>query len=184
MTMNPSPRQPRAPLQPGDSPDTYLLALNDALRPIGKAGDIVMTASRMLGQYLGAQRVAYFEMRGRDYFIEHDYVDGVPSLAGRHPAASFGQNLLAPQKQFFGYGSGKVIGHDYLAEVEHPQELHSIPGRTLPAQPPDIAALDGVYRAMRGLAWWRIERGPELVNPSEPNEIAKKVTKLTRREQD
>ncbi|NIN26572.1 MAG: GAF domain-containing protein [Hydrogenophaga sp.] len=116
--MNPSPRQPRAPLQPGDSPDTYLLALNDALRPIGKAGDIVMTASRMLGQYLGAQRVAYFEMRGRDYFIEHDYVDGVPSLAGRHPAASFGQNLLARYRSGHTVVATDVARDDSLSPEE------------------------------------------------------------------
>jgi len=79
----------------GESPQSFLLALNDALRPLAKAADILATASRLLGQYLGANRVAYFEMRGPDYIIERDFTDGVPSLEGRCPAVSFGQHMLA-----------------------------------------------------------------------------------------
>ena len=36
----------------------------------------------------------YFEIRGQDYVVEHDYADGVQSLAGRYPVASFGVALL------------------------------------------------------------------------------------------
>jgi len=72
----------------------HLLALNDALRPLAKAVDILVTASRLLGERLGAQRVAYFDVQGPDYYIERDYARGVTPFAGRYPIQSFGQRLL------------------------------------------------------------------------------------------
>ena len=75
---------------------------------------------------------------------------------------AFGQNLLVPQKRFFAYGSGRVLGHNYIAEVDRPDVLQPIPGRELPKTHPDIDTLHALYRAARGVSWWRLKRGPEL----------------------
>ncbi|WP_281261736.1 sensor histidine kinase [Aphanothece hegewaldii] len=57
--------------------------------------EIQATASRVLGEYIGANRVAYFEVRGADYVVERDYVNGASALAGSYPIDSFGPKLLA-----------------------------------------------------------------------------------------
>ncbi len=73
----------------------FLVALADKLRPLSDPVDVQAEASRMLGEYLGANRVVYFEIHGVDYVVERDYTAGVPPLAGRYPVASFGDALLA-----------------------------------------------------------------------------------------
>ncbi|MDB5328037.1 MAG: multi-sensor signal transduction histidine kinase, partial [Phycisphaerales bacterium] len=72
---------------------TFLLRLSDALRPLADPVEIQAEAVRVLGTQFQVNRVAYYEVFQTDYVIERDYVDGVPSLAGRYPVASFGQKL-------------------------------------------------------------------------------------------
>jgi len=72
----------------------HLLALKDALRPLADPVEIQAAASQMLCRVLHANRVAYFELRGDEYVIERDEVDGVVSIAGSYPVSSFGQRLL------------------------------------------------------------------------------------------
>ncbi len=57
----------------------------------------------MLGEYLSANRVAYFEVRGADYVVERDYVNGAAALAGGYPIDSFGPKLLAA------YRAGRTV---------------------------------------------------------------------------
>ena len=85
--------QPKPSAEPR-SHHAHLLALDDALRPLGKPSDILATAGRVLGEQLGAQRVAYFDVQGQDYCIEHDFTQGVQSISGRYPMQSFGEGLL------------------------------------------------------------------------------------------
>lgn len=73
---------------------SFLLKLGDALRTLADPVEIEATAARVLGEHLRADRVAYFEVRGADYFVERDYANGVPGLAGAYPVASFGPRLL------------------------------------------------------------------------------------------
>ncbi|HYW22384.1 MAG TPA: ATP-binding protein [Nodularia sp. (in: cyanobacteria)] len=75
--------------------DGFRVSLADALRPLADPVEIQATANRVLGEYLGANRVAYFEVRGADYVIERDYVNGAEPLAGNYPIDSFGPKLLA-----------------------------------------------------------------------------------------
>ncbi|MFB2970168.1 PAS domain S-box protein [Aerosakkonema sp. BLCC-F183] len=75
--------------------DAFLVTLNDALRPLTDSSEIQATANRVLGEHLGANRVTYFEVRGADYVVEQDYVNGVESLQGGYPIESFGAALLA-----------------------------------------------------------------------------------------
>lgn len=69
--------------------------LVETLRPLSDPIEVQSEASRLLGEYLGANRVVYFEIRGDEYVIERDFVLGVQPLAGRYPVASFGAELLA-----------------------------------------------------------------------------------------
>ncbi|MEH2257945.1 MAG: PAS domain S-box protein [Nostoc sp.] len=75
--------------------NAFRVSLTDALRPLADPVKIQATASRVLGEYLGANRVLYFEVRGADYVVERDYVNGVAALAGNYPIDSFGPKLLA-----------------------------------------------------------------------------------------
>lgn len=72
----------------------YLLALSDALSPLADAAQVQAVAARLLGEQLGAQRVAYFHVEGDDYVVLRDHVVGVPSIVGRHPVAALGPEVL------------------------------------------------------------------------------------------
>jgi PAS domain S-box-containing protein len=71
----------------------YLVRLSDTLRPLSDPTQVQGAAGRLLGEHLGANRVAYFEIRGSDYVVERDYSAGVESLVGRYRVASFGEAL-------------------------------------------------------------------------------------------
>lgn len=75
--------------------NAFRVSLADALRPLADPVEIQATASRAFGEYLGANRVAYFEVRGADYVVERDYVNGASAIAGNYPIDSFGPELLA-----------------------------------------------------------------------------------------
>ncbi|HEY9735205.1 MAG TPA: PAS domain S-box protein [Trichocoleus sp.] len=74
--------------------NAFRASLGAALRPLADPAEIQAAANRELGEYLGASRVAYFEVRGTHYFVERDYADGVEPLAGGYPVESFGAVLL------------------------------------------------------------------------------------------
>ncbi|WP_242036476.1 PAS domain S-box protein [Leptolyngbya sp. FACHB-321] len=75
--------------------NAFRVSLTDALRPLIDPIEMQAMASRLLGEDLGANRVAYFEVHNTDYVVERDYVKGAAGLAGRYPIASFGPKLLA-----------------------------------------------------------------------------------------
>jgi PAS domain S-box-containing protein len=75
--------------------DGFRLSLSDALRPLADPVAVQATASRLLGEYLRVNRVVYFEVRGADYVVERDYVNGAIPLKGGYPIDSFGSKLLA-----------------------------------------------------------------------------------------
>ncbi|WP_392533074.1 PAS domain S-box protein [Nostoc sp. C117] len=98
--------------------NAFRVSLTDALRLLADPVEIQATASRVLGEYLGANRVAYFEVHGADYVVEHDYVNGAVALAGNYPIDSFGPKLLAA------YRTGRAVsGSDVEADPNlSPQE--------------------------------------------------------------
>jgi PAS domain S-box-containing protein len=61
----------------------FLSTLNDTIRPLGDPARILAETCRLLGMYLRVNRVAYGEVDGEYCTIVNDYVDGLPSLAGR-----------------------------------------------------------------------------------------------------
>ena len=76
--------------------DTFLVGLDDAIRPMTDAQEITQTAARLLCQHLEVNRCAYAEVE-EDQDAAHltgDFNVGVPSLAGRYTFTQFGPECL------------------------------------------------------------------------------------------
>lgn len=74
----------------------FRVALTDALRPLADPVEVQEVAARLLGEYIGANRVIYAEMEpdGEHTVIHRDYAEGVASFAGRHRLDDFGPVLM------------------------------------------------------------------------------------------
>lgn len=83
--------------------DEFRIRLADAVRLVSDPTVIQGEAARVLGEHLGANRVAYFEVLGSDYVVAQDYVMGARPIAGHFPINSFGLQLLAA------YEAGRVV---------------------------------------------------------------------------
>ncbi len=88
-------KQAEEALRESDARQKFLLSLSDAIRPLDDPIEIQEAAARVLGEHLGADRVAYFEVRGDDYVVERDYAPAAQHIIGRYPLTSFGPDLLA-----------------------------------------------------------------------------------------
>src|SRR5262245_15212390 len=72
----------------------YLVALNDALRPLRDPIEIQDVGTRLLAGYLRVNRVIYAEIDGDDYIVTRSHINGVAPVAGRGPIATFGKALV------------------------------------------------------------------------------------------
>jgi signal transduction histidine kinase len=92
--------------------EAFLLKLSDALRPLNAPLEVQMIASRMFGEYLGVNRVAYGIIDGERMIIGGSYVRHVASLEGviPFPYISFGK--LATQA----HRPGEIIAVDDVEE--------------------------------------------------------------------
>lgn len=95
--------------------DAFRVALADALRSLSDPIKIQAVASRVLGEYLGANRVTYFEVHGADCVVEQDYVNGSEPIAGHYPIASFDPRQLAVFRQGRTATSSDVPAKPYLS---------------------------------------------------------------------
>ena len=100
--------------------NSFLVTLADTLRALSDPLTVKAEASRLLGQRLGASRVAYFEVQDGDYVVERDYTDAAPSIVGCYPIASFGPAQLAM------FRAGRTAIESDVAAMS--------------AQPPEVAA--------------------------------------------
>ncbi len=82
-------------LRESEERQAFLVRLADTLRPLADPVEVRAEASRVLGEWIGANRVAYFEVQGDEYVVERDYTNAAPSMAGRYHVGSFGPALLA-----------------------------------------------------------------------------------------
>lgn len=81
---------------------------------------------------------------------------------------ALGHDLLDPKRPQIGFGRDQIIGQDFIASREPDGELEPLPDSRLPESLPDLPRLRAEYKAMLGLVWWQICKGPEF--PSEkPN---------------
>ncbi|MBY0308020.1 MAG: PAS domain-containing protein [Phycisphaerales bacterium] len=80
------------------SRDSFLLGLEDALRPLERAEEIVATAARLLGGHLGVDRCAYADIEAdQDTMnLTGNYVGGpeIKSIIGRLRFFDFGSDVL------------------------------------------------------------------------------------------
>jgi PAS domain S-box-containing protein len=76
--------------------DAFRVSLIDALRSLTDANEIQATAARILGEYLGANRVIYIEVlpNGEEVVVHKNYTDGVAELRGLYRLEDFGRNLV------------------------------------------------------------------------------------------
>ncbi len=74
---------------------------------------------------------------------------------------SVGQDLLSPRNRFIAVGWGRIIGKDFIFDVDG-REFHSLPGKTLPKDLPDMSELLAMYQRTYGVGWWRVRRGEQL----------------------
>jgi phosphoglycerol transferase MdoB-like AlkP superfamily enzyme len=74
---------------------------------------------------------------------------------------SMGQDLLTPRKEFLGIGFFRVIGKDFLLDVEE-SKFCPLPGKELPKKLPDMEALKTTFNRTYGVGWWRVRQGDKL----------------------
>ncbi|HYF33703.1 MAG TPA: PAS domain S-box protein, partial [Prosthecobacter sp.] len=74
----------------------FLVALDDAVRPIHRPEEIVAASAKLLGQHLRVDRCAYAEIEADQdtMHITGDYTRGVPSIIGRFTFTQFGSGVL------------------------------------------------------------------------------------------
>jgi PAS domain S-box-containing protein len=75
-------RKAEAELRANEGRLAFLLQLNDAVRPLSDPAAIQETAARQLCEHLGATRVGYAELGGREYLIRREHTRGVEPLVG------------------------------------------------------------------------------------------------------
>src|SRR5262245_53851078 len=71
----------------------FLVALNDALRPLSDPSDVQEAAARLLGEHMRVTRAGYAEVDDREYIIRREYKSGVAPLVGQGPLGTFGAAL-------------------------------------------------------------------------------------------
>jgi signal transduction histidine kinase/ActR/RegA family two-component response regulator len=79
----------------------FLVGIDDALRPIGDARDIVKTAIDALGRELGASRIGYGEVQAdqKTIRLESNYTHGVAPLLGNFSLDGFGPHNIARHRE-------------------------------------------------------------------------------------
>ena len=88
-------KRAEAALRHSNERHSYLVKLAQALRPLSHPTEVQAEACRILGEQLGANRVAYFEVEGGNYVVEQDHTVAVTALRGSFPVHSFGPEMLA-----------------------------------------------------------------------------------------
>lgn len=88
-------------LRQSEQRKAFLLRFSDALRPITDPLIIQDEAARVLGEFLGADRVGYAHAKDEDQLVAVDrhYVNGVPEISGVYRYADYGPELLIQMQQ-------------------------------------------------------------------------------------
>lgn len=83
-----------AALRESEERHAFLLRLSDALRTVSEPDQIKLVASRLLGERLAVNRVAYAEIIDGAAYIQNDYTQGIASITGRFPISVYGSKLI------------------------------------------------------------------------------------------
>jgi PAS domain S-box-containing protein len=95
-------------LQQKERQQQFLIELNDAIRTIQDANDIMWRVVSATGQHFNVTRCTYGEIdpAQEHVIVDRDYCNGVVSVVGRHHMDSFGPKIIVELKQ------GKTIAVD------------------------------------------------------------------------
>ncbi|HYH46609.1 MAG TPA: GAF domain-containing protein, partial [Thermoanaerobaculia bacterium] len=76
--------------------DRFLVALDDAIRPLTAADAIMAACTELLGKHLAVDRCTYAEVHADLDTIDlpFNYVNDVPSMVGRYRLADFGDEVV------------------------------------------------------------------------------------------
>jgi len=104
-----------AALRTSKTRQAFLLQLSDALRPLADPVEVQTVASRLLGEHLGASRVAYVKDAGdaEHIILTRNYTNGVPGLEGRYRYTDYGEGLLAEMR------AGRAVARPDIASDPH-----------------------------------------------------------------
>lgn len=95
-----------------------LLQLSEKLRPLADPGAVLTTASRLLGEQLGVQRVTFAEIDGDDLIVQSGYANGVEPLAGRHPLVACGAEVAAAARRGESIAVADVAADPLFSDAE------------------------------------------------------------------
>ena len=101
--------------------DAFRVQLSDALRPWSDPLRVQSEAARVLGQHLGASRVAYVEVDadGNGLTVEREYCEpGMQSLIGRWRLDDFGPTLMAEYRAGHTFAVADVGAVEVLTAAE------------------------------------------------------------------
>ncbi len=96
-------KRAEAALSASEQSQSFLLKLSDALRQLTVPSEIAQLAADRLGKQFGMSRVFFATIQGSRMVVEHDFTQGVDSIAGEHDLTSLGPELLGA------YRDGAVI---------------------------------------------------------------------------
>lgn len=93
--------------------------------------------------------------------------DIMPTVFGLLAPSGFeyhalGRDLLDPQRPQIGFGRDQIIGRDFIASRQPNGEIEPLPNGRLPDSLPDLPRLQAEYKALLGVAWWRICHGADF----------------------
>ncbi|HEY9764496.1 MAG TPA: PAS domain S-box protein [Trichocoleus sp.] len=88
-------------LQQTDLQQQFLIELNDLIRPLQDAKEIIWQVANATGQYLQVTRCTYGEIDSTQEYVivDRDFCNGVISVAGKHHMNSFGPEIILQLKQ-------------------------------------------------------------------------------------
>jgi two-component sensor histidine kinase/PAS domain-containing protein len=161
-----------------DSEDrrTFMLKLSDALRQLRDPGEVIVTACRMLGEHLGANRVSYADIDDDEFSVRQSYESGVAPFSARGPISAFGQAAVEAYRRGEAIVVDDVASDPRLTETEQATlraaEIAAFVGVALIKNARLMGAF-GVYSAARRVwtahdlaltrevgqcVWWAAER--------------------------
>ena len=132
-------RQAETELHAKEKRLAFLLRLNDAVRPLSDAAAIQEIAARHLCEHLGAARVGYAELGGREYIIRREHTRGAEPLVGTPLRIVMGGTLGEALRR------GETI---VVSDVQADQRLSDDDRAAFRSR--EIAALVGVSRFKDG----------------------------------
>ena len=124
----------------------FMRRLNDTIRELDDPARILQEACRLLGTYLGVNRVAYGEIDGDDCVITHDYTNGVPSMTGlvqwRNLGGSRTEEILR---------GWTMAVNDTSSEAHTPEEREALAAASIRAYICPLLIKDGRFAAAFGV---------------------------------